>query len=830
MRSLTKSNFRRESTAPAWRAVRGPGAGGGRHPGARAKPRLVRVVCCAVLVTASQGRAAEPDLSKLPAPAAVPVDFDRDVKPIFESRCFRCHGTERPKSGFSLATREAALRGGSSGSDAIVPGDSARSRLIHYVARLVEDMEMPPEGKGEPLTPEEVARLRAWIDQGAQWSQAPPPPARQVSFAPTGRWITVSGNERKFREHGWLREGWGGGLERAQWQERFSENGRITAEAHALGPEENYGLKVLVEQPDLGFWRVGYEQFRHYFDDTGGFFAPFGQPLRLGRDLHLDTGRAWVDLGLTLPNWPRMTLGYEYQFRDGERSTLQWGTVHDAAGESRNVFPAFKQVEERTHLLKFDLSHTIAGVVVEDSFRGEFYDSQTSRPNVESFGLGHAAPDFLTRYDEHYRHFQGANTLRLERQLRDWLLLSGGYLYSRLSGEASFNAQSFLPSDPSLGPLQGDAANELILRRESHVFNANAQLGPWRRLVFSAGVQSEWTRQEGFGDALIFGQPARLGANLDRASVEESFGVRSTAIPYTVLYADTRFVQESLGQFEEQAPGDPPGAPPDFLRDTDATSDLKEARAGLTLSPWSWLSWQVSYRHRVRAEDFDHRRDLDEGFFGVPGDGYSAFILGRDVTTDQVETKLVLRPRSWLKTSLSYRLVATDFDTVTDDVEISSAGTPLAGGRTFAGNYDAHVYGLSATLTPWRRLYWTTAFTVSQTRLVTGVNNGAEVVPFDGHVFNVLSTANFVLSASTDLHATYSFSRADYAQANEAAGLPLGIEYDRHGVQAGFTRRFKHHLAATLQYGFFRYDEPTSGGAADYTAHAFFATLRKSGI
>ena len=39
----------------------------------------------------------------------------------------------------------------------ILPGESAKSPLIHYVARLVEDMEMPPKGKGDPLTRAEVA-------------------------------------------------------------------------------------------------------------------------------------------------------------------------------------------------------------------------------------------------------------------------------------------------------------------------------------------------------------------------------------------------------------------------------------------------------------------------------------------------------------------------------------------------------------------------------------------------------------------------------------------------------------------------------------------------
>src|SRR6266496_6205571 len=109
---------------------------------------------------------AEIDAATLPAAAKATTDFDRDVKPIFESVCFRCHGPEKPKSRFRLDNREAALKGGENNKDDIVPGDSAKSKLIHYVARLVEDMEMPPPGKGEPLKPEHVGVLRAWIDQG----------------------------------------------------------------------------------------------------------------------------------------------------------------------------------------------------------------------------------------------------------------------------------------------------------------------------------------------------------------------------------------------------------------------------------------------------------------------------------------------------------------------------------------------------------------------------------------------------------------------------------------------------------------------------------------
>ncbi|MEK7708018.1 MAG: c-type cytochrome domain-containing protein, partial [Verrucomicrobiota bacterium] len=154
----------------------------------------------ASLMAVTVTTASEIDPTKLPPPASVTTEFDRDIKPIFEKSCFRCHGPERPRSHFRLDNREAALKGGDNHTDDIVPGDSAKSRLVHNVARLVEDMEMPPPGKGEPLTPEQIGLLRAWIDQGANWGATNQVSQSSFSISPTLHWISVRGDERKFRE------------------------------------------------------------------------------------------------------------------------------------------------------------------------------------------------------------------------------------------------------------------------------------------------------------------------------------------------------------------------------------------------------------------------------------------------------------------------------------------------------------------------------------------------------------------------------------------------------------------------------------------------------
>src|SRR3989442_13968203 len=86
-------------------------------------------------------------------------DFVQDVRPILESACWTCHGSKLQMHGLRLDHRADALKGGGSGVPAIVPGSSAQSLLIKYVAGLDKDVVMPPAGPR--LKAAEVAMLRA---------------------------------------------------------------------------------------------------------------------------------------------------------------------------------------------------------------------------------------------------------------------------------------------------------------------------------------------------------------------------------------------------------------------------------------------------------------------------------------------------------------------------------------------------------------------------------------------------------------------------------------------------------------------------------------------
>src|SRR5690606_19965933 len=111
--------------------------------------------------------------------------------------------------------------------------------------------------------------------------------------------------------------------------EHHAEPGRrLTLQGRILPNPEEYQLLLQVEQRDLGFARFGFEQYREFYSDTGGYHPGIVPPeFALGRDLSLEIGRAWIDFGLALPDWPRMVVGYELQYREGAKSILQWGDV-----------------------------------------------------------------------------------------------------------------------------------------------------------------------------------------------------------------------------------------------------------------------------------------------------------------------------------------------------------------------------------------------------------------------------------------------------------------------------------------------------------------------
>jgi hypothetical protein len=102
-------------------------------------------------------------------PARSAVGYNRDVRSILSNHCFKCHGPDLKKGGLNLQTRDGALKKLKSGRVAIIPGKSAESPLIERLT--LHDVEKRMPLKSAPLSPAQIATLRAWIDQGAKYEE-----------------------------------------------------------------------------------------------------------------------------------------------------------------------------------------------------------------------------------------------------------------------------------------------------------------------------------------------------------------------------------------------------------------------------------------------------------------------------------------------------------------------------------------------------------------------------------------------------------------------------------------------------------------------------------
>ena len=161
-----------------------------------------------LLLTSTWATAWQLTLGVAVAPAADAVHYGRDIRPILADRCFACHGPDegQREADLRLDVRESAVD-----LEAIRPGQAAASALIERVTTDAPDLQMPPpDAHKKPLTPAEIALLKRWIDEGAEysghWAYMPParPAPPQVegstwSVNPIDRFVAAEHQRRGLR-------------------------------------------------------------------------------------------------------------------------------------------------------------------------------------------------------------------------------------------------------------------------------------------------------------------------------------------------------------------------------------------------------------------------------------------------------------------------------------------------------------------------------------------------------------------------------------------------------------------------------------------------------
>jgi len=142
------------------------------------------MVALAMLIVGPRTAAAEPT-------AAESEYFEKQVRPIFVSRCYECHSEDSVEGDLRVDSLAGLLRGGKRGA-AIVPGKPEKSLLVFAINHATQ-LDMPPK---EKLPVAEIAALTRWVKMGAPWPNAKP--LAEPAVGTTVDEIEITAEHRKF--------------------------------------------------------------------------------------------------------------------------------------------------------------------------------------------------------------------------------------------------------------------------------------------------------------------------------------------------------------------------------------------------------------------------------------------------------------------------------------------------------------------------------------------------------------------------------------------------------------------------------------------------------
>jgi len=633
----------------------------------------------------------------------------------------------------------------------------------------------------------------------------------------------VDGNDAAFQRSRGLPAGAMGGVEDFHYEQDLKKEGVFKVDGRGIFDNHDYSIRLELSQPNKGFVRVGYEQFRTWYDGSGGYFPGNDQWFELYDDAFaVDRSEVWFEAGLRLPKWPEFTVRYSHQTRDGEKDSTTWGETTQTGGAgTRNLVPALWDLDEVRDVWEADVRHTLGKTDLGLGLRFEAA-SQDNRHDLRQLP-GEAGDAYVTQND-------GTDTSLLnlhaftESRISKKLLLTAGYAFTDLDTDLSGyrvygtaydpDLAQRLPSVNTFEGLQGGS------RLSQHVVNLNLMLTPWESFVVVPSARFE---KQDIENASTLGLPATAGGwtptpyqtSSDRGllDVSESLELRYTGLTNWVFFARGNWLQGS-GDLEETRYNLGTGGLA-LDRATDDSRVSQKYTVGANWHPLRRLHLAAEYYHKNRHNEFDHSRDTTPN--AAPGlSRYPAFLRVHEFETDDANVRVTWRPANTLTLVARYDYQLSTFTTDPDNLASQQSA-----------ELTSHIISGNVSWTPLSRLYlqagvnYVTDETDTPAQELTQSVAGSENNYWTAHC-----GAGFVLDDKTDLTAEYHYYRADNHVDDSAFGLPYGAGLEEHGVTASVVRRLSRRVQVSLKYGFFTSHDETSGGNNDFDSHLLYSTVQ----
>lgn len=597
--------------------------------------------------------------------------------------------------------------------------------------------------------------------------------------------LIIKGDAAQFKQAHRMSGDVFGGIQDLHYEQALGKKGQFSIDGHAIFDNHDYDVKVELSQPDVGYIRAGYTEFRSWYDGNGGFFPINGQFFPPPHpEMHIDRGEAWVELGLRLPNWPEITLHYSHQFRDGQKDVSIRGDaaltgILPPVTNQRKIAPAFRDIDETRDIFVAEIVKNFGKTDINLGMRYEHTENDRSLQLWRGAGQfatilppppqwrivgpnGNAAAErFITQREKLKNDIFNGHAIS-ETHFSDSLWFTSAYAYSTLGSDLSgsriigtrYNSMFGEPV-PTLQSNDHEVLNLAGTSQvQEHVFNANLLWMPLKDLNVIGGFR--YTHEEKESDSTYldsntaantapFTQTNPQGGFQRVASIPKSndtfdrlnnfaerLELRYTGIANWLFYVEGEWDEEFGDVHEHELGGVLVAGVPVSVDQGNLNKDTnllgQKYTAGATWYPMTRLNVAAQYYHKIADYDNDFHTELATQ--PVPGAERNQRLLGQDWHTDNFNVRITLRPK--IPAYLGTVTFVSRYDFVGSSAEGKWAISPTQTGASPTGTIldevrsaliTKHIFSESISWNPMARLYFQSNVSVALDQTKTGASN-----------------------------------------------------------------------------------------------------------
>jgi len=633
------------------------------------------------------------------------------------------------------------------------------------------------------------------------------------------------------------------GIEDLLYYNYLNDETTLTLKGRALAGENDYLFDLDITKEGTGFLKLGYKEYRVWFDGTGGFHPGNGFNVGLfNEELHLDRGNLWFEAGYIPEDKINFVLRYDLFTRKGTKDSTAWGDTALAINSSntRGLLPAFYVIDEKRHQASATLSQQQGDGKWELAARVDEGDYTNSRNEARRAGEVGLDRRITHKEGRDYDLFQvrGSYVNKVHEKLMVTTAVARTKIDTTISGTRIYGVDYDPVYDPAYPSrqfrdegffdLHGTTEMKQTVGTISALYQPNETWSVVPALRFE---KIEWVNVAEFVETNF--TSSRLPDNTELENESEkswkntagSLEVRNRGLKNVSLSFKAEWVtgDGDLSERETDEPGTP-AAVVTIDRDTryDRDSQKYSATANWYFAPGKTLAFQVYTR--ARQNDYRSTRDSTAAVTaaGLPsGDRYPAYIANQDFETDDFNVRLSWRINAKLRSITRY------------DYQKNKVYTQDVGGA-FGESADSTTHILSETLSfnPLNRWYVVTSANYVWDQLKTpakGITGNVtnRVENSDANYVNFSLGSGYALDEGSDLYVDYNLYRAvgSYVD-NSAFSVAHGTQARRQTLGVTWFRRLNERTALTMRYAYADNEDGSVGTLADYDAHLLYAKVQ----